>query len=465
MRFLDRLSIRVRITLGTVLIAMLFFGAAALITRAVVENVLSNSTASLLEADIAPFETAIDSDPNDAVDVPADGQLVAVIDPAGTVTVSTLPASLWPALGDLRTVLDTPASISVGANHYLVRAKQVAGATGLWTVIAARDESSSDVVLTTMTRGLIIGLGVLVVAFGGLSWLLTGSALRPVSRLRRSAEEIVASGSRELLPVTAARDDVQDLAVTLNKLIESLRIAAARERQMVSDASHELRTPLAVLRAQLDLMREGDEERLDKDIANATAATERLAHLVSDLLELSRLEAAGGADRSATLAQVCDAAGEAIDRARILVSDTDIDIDLVVADDIPWAAEVHVASETVGRILDNLIGNATHAVGRSGRVLAGLAVEGTDLILTVADDGPGIDRDFLPHAFDRFSQPDSARTGASGAGLGLAIVAAAAAAGGGAVTLVNREHGGVLAEVRLPLHHPVDRDGVPGESP
>lgn len=449
MRFLNQLSIRVRITLGTLLLALAFFVVSALIVHALVDRLLSDSTVALLEADIAPFETAILNEPNDAVDAPGDGQLIAVIDPSGTEHVSTLPRSLHDELGSLEEMTEAPTQVAVGGSRYLILIERVSDTAGEWTIVAARDQSSADAVMSTLTTGLLVGFAVLVLAFGLASWLLTGSALRPVARLRRSAEAIVAAKSQELLPVGAAKDEIQDLAVTLNHLIEDLRAAAARERQMVSDASHELRTPLAVLQGQLELMRAGDRVHLEEDILSAEHAAGRLSHLVAELLELSRLESRAGASGTATPAELVVEAGDAVDRARLAAAGRSIDIELSVdATDGPGRAAIRAV--TFGRIVDNLLGNAVAAVGDSGRIEVAVGIDESSVTLSVADDGPGMDEGFLPHAFDRFSRPDDARAG-SGAGLGLAIVSAAVAAAGGTATLDNRDPDGLLATIRLPL--------------
>lgn len=289
---------------------------------------------------------------------------------------------------------------------------------------------------------------VLVAAFGLASWLLTGFALRPVTRLQRTAEQLVASGGDGLLPVGAARDEIHDLAVTLNRLIGELRATAARERQMVSDASHELRTPLSVLQTQLELMRTDDPGALAADVAAAKRATERLSRLSADLLELSRIESGNSPPAASSFADLVEEAGAAVDRTRLACSDKEIDIDFEVSG--TTSPTLGIRANTFGRVVDNLLTNAATAVGSHGRIGVQLVAEDDELRLTVTDTGPGVPEDFLPHAFDRFARGDESRT-TSGAGLGLAIVAAAVGSAGGRLALANRPEGGAMATVRLPL--------------
>ncbi|ARJ07602.1 two-component sensor histidine kinase [Cnuibacter physcomitrellae] len=453
MKLVARLSIRARMTIGTLLLATAFFTASAFVVHQIVEQLLRDSTVAVLESDIVPYETSILVEPHDSVDAPGEGQLIAVTDAAGVVVASTLPSDLTNALGPLQHLTPGNSQVSTGSATYAIAVESVQGQDGTWTVVAAQDQNANAVLLSNLTVGLVVGLAVLVLLFTTASWILTGAALRPVERLRRSAVSIVDTGSNDLLPVGKAHDEIAGLASTLNNLIATLRASAARERQMVSDASHELRTPVAVLQTQLELMSNGRGSDLESDLGNARRATARLATLVADLLELSRLDSAIKPGDQATVAQLIDEAGDAIDQGRFRSSHQDITVDLSVDVDVDvgeWVAEIRAS--TFGRIVTNLVGNSIVALGGKGAIVVTVTAHHAELILTVLDNGPGIDPAFLPHAFDRFSQQDSARVPSDGgAGLGLAIVRAAAGRAGGFAELSNQAGGGLLVTVRLPL--------------
>ncbi|WP_241246337.1 sensor histidine kinase [Microbacterium endophyticum] len=446
---LGRLSIRARITIGTLLIAALFFTGVAIVVRQQVDGILQNAAYDVLMSDATPFETAIQQEPDDPVDNPGEGQLIAVVDPTGATRVSTLPSALTATPDLVDVTRPGPQHLVVDGSAYLVAVEKVTSPGGDWTIISARNENASRQVLEDLTVGLIIGLGTLTVLFGLVSWLLTGAALRPVSHLRRSADTIVATSSDELLPVGPAKDEITYLATTLNTLITDLRASATRERQMVSDASHELRTPLAVLQTQLELLRTGDRSTLDADLVAAGSATLRLNQLVDSLLELSRLDS-GRATTTATLGELIDEAGEAVDRARSVAGSDRIDIDLDVTGSIDRARTLPMAALLYGRVLDNLVANAVRAVDGHGRILVTLTATNDRLETTVADSGPGMQPAFVPYAFDRFTQEDRSRAAGHGSGLGLAIVAAAVSAAGGSAHLTNVPGRGLTVTVRLP---------------
>lgn len=459
MRALARLSIRARITIGTLLIAALFFTGVAIVVRQEVDTILRNASYDVLTSDATPFETAIQQEPDDPVDNPGEGQLIAVIDPTGATRTSTLPASIAAQLDSIEREQSGPRLFTVDGGTYVVAVEKVSSPTGEWTIVSARNENASEQILTDLTSGLGIGLAALTLLFGLVAWALTGAALRPVTHLRRSADGIVATDSEALLPIGPARDEIADLAATLNALITQLRASAARERQMVSDASHELRTPLAVLQAQLELLRSGDRARLDADLLAAERATVRLNKLVESLLELSRLES-GSTQARATVVELIDEAGEALDRARLAVAGDRVDIHLTVSAGTTPAGSIAMAPLVYGRVLDNLLTNAVNALAGEGAIAVIVAVEADSFVTTIVDDGPGMSPAFIPHAFDRFSREDVSRTAGQGSGLGLAIVATAAAAAGGTASLSRTAGRGLTVTVALPL---LGASGHPGD--
>ena len=450
---LDRLTIRSRITLGTFILALGFFSGTAFVVHGSVERILFESTATLLRNDAAPFVSAIRTEPGESIDIPGAEQLVAVIDPTGRVATSTFPASLSSRLGDISTITTTPQTIAVPDASYLVRAQTVSSPEGDWVIYAARNDAAAQLVLQSITQGLVGGLAALTVLFGAASWFLVSAALRPVERLRRSAEALSESTSNDTLPVGPAQDEVQELARTLNTLIQSLRAATDRERQMVSDASHELRTPLAILQAQLELIRTGDRSTLDADIAAAERAVHRLVRLATALLELSRIEATVEGSRSSE-AELDAELVQAVDQARFAGRMSDIAIEYRL-DDVPVKnRSASISARGFAQIVENLLGNALAAVGDTGTITAELDRSAHVVTLRVTDSGPGMPEDFIPRAFDRFSQASDSRELHAGTGLGLSIVAALVQSAGGTVTLANIAPSGLVATVTIPIVDP-----------
>jgi two-component system OmpR family sensor kinase len=469
--WLRRLSITARITIGSLLVASLFGLAAVVVIRIGVASILHNATVTLLDNDITAPADSVQTNPRGPFDLPGGGQELAVVDASGTILASTLPAAMEPKVDTLISFGDTPTMFQVGDDQYLVLTRTVATPEGDVHIVAARNDETTALILDRLTAALLIGASVLILGFGGASWLLARAALRPVSRMREQAEFIAGEerSSREastsLLTVGPARDELSELATTLNDLIRRLRASADRERQMVSDASHELRTPLAVLRGQLELaeLDAGDPAALLEDIRSSHATALRLGLLANNLLELSRIEA-GPTSGRVDWRTLVDELTDAIDRARLLAIADDesgsisVDFEYDPRRRPDPEARVALSPTDIGRILDNLLGNAITAIRSvpghgDATVSAEVAALDDRVVLTVRDTGPGMPEEFIPVALDRFTRADGARTSTSGVGggLGLAIVAALADAAGGDVVLANARPRGLVVTVTLPL--------------
>ena len=447
---LSRLSIRARITIGSVLAAAVLLSVGLWLVREQVNSILTNTNAVLAEGDLTSFETDILANPDEPVDDPGTGVLVFVRGPDGREQVDTLPRFLHGTI-EHRDAADEQFTIEHDGTTYVVVGRVVSTSSGDWGLWAARSEASSTLALASLDRLLAIGGLILLACFGIASWLLASAALRPVRLMRERAETLGAESRDGGLPVGAARDELAALATTLNDFIQRVRASASREKRMVSDAAHELRTPLAALRTQLELAHDdfGDADALAAQVTAAEASVGRLSSLATNLLELSRLESSESPRGSGSTSELVDELMGCIDRARMLglAKQADVGFELRNTDrDKPYGVD----PQSFGRIAENLLANAVAAIPLRGSVTATLEQTPSDLILTVADTGPGMDEEFIPRAFERFTRPDDSRTATTGgSGLGLALVRAIATAAGGTATLAN-SHPGLTVTVTLP---------------
>ncbi|GAA3338380.1 hypothetical protein GCM10017714_09340 [Curtobacterium pusillum] len=452
MRFLRRLSIRARITLGSLLVGAVVLTGVAVVLHVQIERATLATDQSLASGDAAPFVSDLRHNPDEPPDRPAEDVLVGIRSSTTGWVVDSLPR-------DVRAVL--PSSVpDEGVTLRLHTDRRVATVVGIpvrnhdgsFVVWAAHDGRAGQETVSRVDRSLVIGTVLALAAFAAAAWLLSTLALRPVARMRRTAEALSSGTAEGHLPVGTSDDELAALARTLNSFIDRQRENAERERRMVSDASHELRTPLAALTARLELAHgaSGDAVALERELDAAEADAARLVALANTLLELSRLDEAGPVPSTATAELVTELMGS-IDRARALGGTGSRDIDFTVGLDAPderYALE----PAAFARIVDNLVANAIAAGEDGGVVRVALAQDGAhDLELRVVDDGPGVPETFLPQAFDRFTRADSARRAVlGGSGLGLALVRGIAERAGGTATLENLPGGGAVAVVRLP---------------
>jgi two-component system OmpR family sensor kinase/two-component system sensor histidine kinase QseC len=199
------------------------------------------------------------------------------------------------------------------------------------------------------------------------------------------------------------------------------------------------------LKLQLDLVRRApDEASRAQALQELTAGTERLRHLVEQLLALARAEP-GGAGAELADADFAESARRATADSVALAASCGVDLEL----DAPQPAIVHADAAALRILARNLVDNAVRYAGRGGQVRVSLAAEGIDAVLRIDDSGPGVPPAERARVFDRFYRRDSGD--ATGSGLGLAIVRAIADRHGAQVVLADSPLGGLRAEVRLPL--------------
>ena len=330
----------------------------------------------------------------------------------------------------------------------LLRVVAVPGKRGETVIAAVSDQAVHDT-LTTVAHVLLVGTPLLLILMIWVSWLITGSTLRPITALRRGAEQVTAAGGPQGLPVPEARDEVHSLAVTLNDMLSRLAAAQQRQRQFVSDTAHELRSPIASMRTQLEVaLDHPDSQEWAETSRDVLADTLRLSRLAEDLLTLARLEEGGGPGGQAR------AAGRRVDVAALVcgIPAGYAQAPVAVVADAPAPCPVTGDPEALRRMLVNLVDNAVR-YARS-RVTVAARPAGDAVLVTVTDDGQGIPAPQAERAFERFTTLDDARArpdgDVSGAGLGLAIVRATALAHGGRAWLEDAEPG-LRATVRLPV--------------
>lgn len=274
-------------------------------------------------------------------------------------------------------------------------------------------------------------------------WLTVRASLRPLQQLASRIDERASDDLRSV-GVPARYRELKPLVGALDGLLARLRTTVERERAFVQDAAHEIRTPLAIINAQAHVLAQaGDAAERGQAERQLTLAIARTSHLASQLLDLATLDRTGPLARSRVdlapwLRLLLGPAAQAALRAGRELS-------LEAPDTLPFDTDLAALESIVQNLVDNAL-----AHGQPGREIAvALRNEAGAVRIDVRDDGPGIPVAQRQHVFERFHR--SAEPGASGAGLGLAIVRQAAARLGGNVEIVDGLDGrGVGFSVRLP---------------
>jgi two-component system sensor histidine kinase MtrB len=306
-------------------------------------------------------------------------------------------------------------------------------------------------------RATLVALGLAVVP----ALLAASGVLRPVRALRRATRRMAAGHLDVRLEVTGT-DELADLsqsfnesAAELERTVRELRRLEAQGRRFVADVSHELRTPLAAMSAVTDVLdlegETGEALRLISD------GTNRLSDLVNDLMEISRFDA-GVAELNRDEIDLAESVRRTVasrwprERVEIRLPETGV-------------LRARVDPRRLDVVTANLVGNALRHGEPPVRVTMEMREEdGTGrawAVVQVADDGPGIAEEALPHIFERFYKASTSRGRSESSGLGLAITAENVRLHGGRIRAANLPGGGAVFTVELPLHD-VGADVPPG---
>ncbi|MBW8483085.1 HAMP domain-containing histidine kinase [Actinomadura sp. PM05-2] len=294
-----------------------------------------------------------------------------------------------------------------------------------------------------VAEGVALLLLVLAV-IGAWTWWTIGRALAPVERIRSRMAEITLSELDQRVPVPSTGGEIQRLAETVNATLGRLEDATGRERRFISDASHDLRNPIAGLHTRLEvLLEEDDGHDWKPEVRAALLDTDRLNDIVSDLLELSRLDARAPAP------------AERVDLARLAEREVERRPQRVpITTRVVYGAVVEANVLRLARVLGNLLSNAErHA---ASAVEVSVRAEGGEAVLEVADDGAGVPPESRERVFERFARlPESRRRDPGGTGLGLPIAREIAQTYGGSLTIADSGRGARFV-LRLPLADPPD---------
>lgn len=370
---------------------------------------------------------------------------------------------------------------AIGAHHWHNRPPQTMdlGSLGSYRVetrVVDDDDllfigGSLNLANRTVARRMAAAAGLYTFALlitAGLTITVVSYALRPLRRVAATAASVAAmplTDGDERITIRVAADDVDPdnevgiVAGALNRLLDNVDSALAyrseadrRMRQFITDASHELRTPLAAIQGYAELTRQ-DSSTLppttEYALARIESEAQRMASLVEELLLLSRL--GEGQDLQVEDVDLADLVLDAVNDAA------------AAAPGHHWIKNLPEAPVWVRgdrarlhQVVTNLLKNAWVHTPPGVTVTTAIAedrcgVGGPVAELTVANDGPAIDADMVPHLFERFVRADKARSGELGStGLGLAIVASIVGAHRGSVGVKSAD-GATVFRVRLPL--------------
>ena len=330
-----------------------------------------------------------------------------------------------------------------------------AGLTLLNVWLTARLMFINEHDLSLATLLLLFAAGISV-AFG---IFISGSSMQALNLLAYSARRVSGGDLTTRVPEDG-RDEIAQLSVAFNEMVGRLEAAAASERaleearrDLVAWASHDLRTPLASLRAMTDSLVEGvvdDAETARRYLRQSQQEIARMNRLIDDLFELAQLDS-GGLVLACEAASLSDLISDALESFTEQARSAGIELEGRAA---PGIDPVFMGPDKIGRVLNNLIENALRHTPEGGSVRVAAELAAQDIVVSVADTGPGIDPEDRPRIFERFFRSEKSRNregyDRGGAGLGLAISKGIVEAHGGSIWLDDGVASGTKITFSLP---------------
>ena len=312
--------------------------------------------------------------------------------------------------------------------------------TKLGAVIVAAVGVTVVVVVVGVRAGMPIWLNAVVagaLSLGMVQFLARGmtSPLREMAAAARA----MGTGDYSARVVETSRDEVGELARTFNKMASELAEVDRVRKDLIANVSHELRTPISALQAVLENLVDGVGPPDPATLQTMLSQVERLGRLVTQLLDLSKLESGTFPldSRPFALRTVAEQAAREVSMNAAHASDKKVDLDVVVPTDLTVVGD----PERVHQVLANLLDNAVRHSPDGSAVRLSAGAEDGRIRIDVIDEGPGIPAADAERVFERFYRSDAARAASEGGtGLGLAI----------ARWIVDLHGGDISAEPRTP---------------
>ncbi|WP_433196251.1 sensor histidine kinase [Nocardia sp. CA-107356] len=475
------IPLRVGLVLALVLLSALGLLASGMVVTSALENSLLHRTDQQLRDAVMAWSRP--RPPTPANPSHPSSTFYVRIEPTpggnGSVYLETRPFNVeadpeLPRLPDTRPTTDPPGSkvltkpITVGSkNEAAVKWRTMTAVTSdTTTTVAVPLTENIDTVNRLIMLQLVVGAAVLA-ALAVLAYFVIRRSLRPLRAVEKTAAAIAAGDLHRRVPVRGTNTEVDRLSQSLNGMLAQIQRAfaateaseaAARHseskmRRFVADASHELRTPLTTIRGFAELYRQGATTDPALFMDRIEREAQRMGLLVEDLLMLARLDA----QRPLELGPVdlLAVTSDAVHNARAVAAANGDDgprrsVELEICTGT-GTLEIVGDEERLSQVLTNLLNNALTHTPPGTAIKVRLTPADDEVLLEVADTGPGLPPDEAERVFERFYRTDTSRARASGGtGLGLSIVQALVAAHDGSVSVASAEGEGTTFTVHLP---------------
>lgn len=320
----------------------------------------------------------------------------------------------------------------------------------VWLAARRMFVSQHDLILATILLLFASGIAIALGSF------FSEAVSRRITALNETVQEVSEKGLGPRAEVTGG-DEIAQLAQAFNNMAGQLEDTAQKQqelealrRDLIAWTGHDLQTPLASVRAIVEALADGvvdDPETSKRYLQTAKREIEALSNLIDSLSEMAILDA-GGLELDLTPNSMTDLISDTLESFSALALEKGVNLAGEVAEDVD---PVVMDTQRIGRVLNNLVGNALRHTPPGGEVFMSAQNEDKYVTVLVRDSGPGLEETDLPFVFDRFYRGEKSRNrNTGGAGLGLAIAKGFVEAHGGEMQAWTVPEGGAAFQFSLP---------------
>ena len=310
--------------------------------------------------------------------------------------------------------------------------------------------SQHDLLLATVL--LIFAGGIAMV----LGYFLSSTLTERIQRLERAALQI-SHGDLDVMVDVQGKDEVAALALRFNEMTTKLKIADQQQKELkqlrsdlIAWVSHDLQTPLTSVRAILEALADGVAEdglTQERYLHTALRDIQSLSVLIDDLFQMAQLDT-GGLPLEREWGSITDLISDTLKSFRQMALNQEVDLQGSAAHDCD---PVDMDIQKIGRVLNNLVGNALRHTPVGGQVTVKARRDLESVEISVCDTGEGIQPHDIEHVFDRFYRGEKSRSRSTGgSGLGLAIAKGIVEAHGGSIRVESKPGKGACFTFKLP---------------
>jgi histidine kinase len=288
---------------------------------------------------------------------------------------------------------------------------------------------------TAVNEALTIAALAAVIAAVVVSFFVSRQVVTPVREMMLASRFIADGHYEERVrvpgdPSKGELDELSQLALSFNQMAAKLEQVEIRRRELIGDISHELRTPLTAIKGSMEGLVDGVLPGNEETYMGIYKEADRLQRLVSDLQELSRVEA-GDFELDRKPVNVPDLLTATVERLKMQFEEKGVLLVVEIPDGLP---QVQADEDRIGQVLLNLVGNAMQYTPSGGEVKIKATHQDDEISISVSDTGIGISPEHLEHLFTRFYRVDKSRSRAGGgSGIGLTIAKFLVEAHGGRI--------------------------------